>query len=452
MPEETKPAAAAATPVAVAQSRTKEQNEEVLAMFKPFLDRAGIQSLQTTVLSDPALSIEQIQSRLLTEVGKNTAPANPAGAHPHIETVEDETDKRRAAAVTALLIRAGIEKDRSVIAAQGANPFRGAKLLDLARASLQRAGVKVDGMDQMQIVAAAFTQSTSDFPVLLENTMHKTLIGAYARAANTWQRFCATGSVSDFRAHSRYQLGSFGKLDSVNELGEFKNKTIPDGRKESITASTKGNIINLSRQAIINDDLGAFVGLANSLGMAASRTVESDVYALLALNAGLGPTLSDAKTLFHADHANISTGAAITMTAIDADRVVMASQKDISGNDFLDLAPAVLLVPISLGGTARSINQAEYDPDTANKMQKPNVVNGLFSDIVDSPRLTGTRRYLFADPMQAPVIEVAFLDGAQDPYLEQQEGFTVDGAQYKVRLDYAVGGVGYQGAVTNAGV
>lgn len=452
MPEEMKPAAAAATPAAVSQSRTKEQNEEVLAMFKPFLDRAGIQSLQTTVLSDPALSIEQIQSRLLTEVGKGTSPANPAGAHPHIETVEDETDKRRAAAVTALLIRAGIEKDRSVIAAQGANPFRGAKLLDLARASLQRAGVKVDGMDQMQIVAAAFTQSTSDFPVLLENTMHKTLIGAYARAANTWQRFCATGSVSDFRAHSRYQVGSFGNLDGVNELGEFKNKTIPDGRKESITASTKGNIINLSRQAVINDDLGAFVGLANSLGMAASRTVESDVYALLALNGGLGPVLSDAKTLFHADHANISTGAAIAMAAIDADRVVMASQKDISGNDFLDLAPAVLLVPISLGGTARSINQAEYDPDTANKLQKPNVVNGLFSDIVDSPRLTGTRRYLFADPMQAPVIEVAFLDGAQDPYLEQQDGFTVDGAQYKVRLDYAVGGVGYQGAVTNAGV
>jgi hypothetical protein len=109
-------------------------------------------------------------------------------------------------------------------------------------------------------------------------------------------------------------------------------------------------------------------------------------------------------------------------------------------------------VPLSLGGTARSINDALYDPDTANKLQKPNIVNGLFRHIVDTPRLTGTRRYIFADPMEAPVIEVAFLDGAQEPYLEVQDGFDVDGARYKVRLDFGIAAVDYRGAVTNAGV
>jgi hypothetical protein len=112
----------------------------------------------------------------------------------------------------------------------------------------------------------------------------------------------------------------------------------------------------------------------------------------------------------------------------------------------------VLLVPIGLGGTARSINQAEYDPDTANKLQKPNVVNGLYRDIVDTPRLTGTRRYSFCDATEAPVLEVAFLDGRQEPYLEVQDGFDVDGARYKVRLDYGTAAVDYRGAVTNAGV
>lgn len=187
------------------------------------------------------------------------------------------------------------------------------------------------------------------------------------------------------------------------------------------------------------------------LGRAAARTVEADVYALLALNSGAGPTMGDGKALFHADHGNITTGAAITMAALDLDRVAMASQKDVSGNDYLDLRPAVLLVPIGLGGTARSINDAQYDPDTANKLQKPNIVNGLFRDIVDTPRMTGTRRYLFADPSEAPVLEVAFLDGNQNPYLELQNGFDVDGARYKVRLDYGVGAIDYRGAVTNAG-
>lgn len=446
MPDENKPAAQSA-----AFARTKDDNAQVIAMFKPFASRPEIAALQTEVLADPGLTIETIQARLLAEMGKGAEPANPQNAFPKIETVSDEGDKRKDAVVASILARAGVVQDAAARAALSSNPYRGDRLLDTARASLQRAGVSVSGMTPMEVVAAAFTQGTSDFPVLLENAMHKTLQASYATAALTWNRFCATGSVSDFRAHNRYRTGSFGSLDAVNELGEFVNKSIPDGEKASITAGTKGNIINLSRTAIINDDLGAFVGLSNMLGRAAARTVEADVYALLALNGGLGPAMADGKSLFHADHGNIGTAAAISMAAIDADRVTMAMQKDVSGNDYLDLRPSVLLVPIGLGGTARSINDAQYDPDTANKLQKPNIVNGLFRDIVDTPRMTGTRRYLFADPSEAPVLEVAFLDGNQNPYLELQNGFDVDGARYKVRLDYGVGAIDYRGAVTNAG-
>lgn len=465
MPDPVIPAVQPAVPFA----RTKSDNDVVINMFKPFASQPAIQALQTEVLADPALTIETIQARLLAKMGEGQTPANPQGAHPIVSTVSDEVDKKQEAAVNALLVRAGVKVSDTVRASMGSNPFRGHTLLDMARASLARAGVNADGMDKMEVVStalnmgprgrssrisgafAAFTQGTSDFPVLLENAMHKAMQSAYALQAFTWSRFCATGSVSDFRAHNRYRLGSFGSLDALNELGEFTNKSIPDGEKASMTAATKGNVINLSRQAIINDDLGAFVGLASMLGRAAGRTVEADVYALLALNAGLGPVMGDGKTLFHADHGNITTAAALAMAAIDADRVAMASQKDVSGNDFLDLRPAVLVLPIGLGGTARSINEAQYDPDTANKLQKPNVVNGLFRDIVDTPRMTGTRRYLFADASEAPVLEVAFLDGKQEPYLEREEGFDVDGSRFKVRLDYGVGAIDYRGAVTNAG-
>ena len=444
-------AAQPATP-AIPFARTKDDNTLVRAMFKPFSAVAGVSDLQTEVLSDPALTMDQIQSKLLAQVGKDITPANPAGSHPSVVTVADEVDKQRGAAVQALLVRSGVETDAKVKASITSNPYRGDKLLDMARASLTRMGVKTQGMSQMEIVASAFTQGGSDFPVLLENTMHKALQQAYTRAALTWNRFCAIGSVSDFRASNRYRTGSFGSLDAVNELGEFTNKTIPDGEKGTITATTKGNIINLSRQAIINDDLGAFVGLSGMLGRAAARTVEADVYALLALNAGLGPVMADGLTLFHATHGNVGAAAAISMASIDADRVLMASQLDVSKNDYLDLRPAVLLVPIGLGGAARSINDAQYDPDTANKLQRPNFVNGLYRDIVDTPRLAGTRRYSFAEATEAPVLEVAFLDGAQEPYLEVKDGFDVDGARYKVRLDYGVAATDYRGAVTNAGV
>jgi hypothetical protein len=247
-------------------------------------------------------------------------------------------------------------------------------------------------------------------------------------------------------------MGTFGALDSLTESGEFKNKQIPDGQKETITAATKGNIVAVSRQTIVNDDMNALAQLLTMLGRAAKLSVEVDVYAALALNSGLGPTLNDGKTLFHADHANIGTGSALSVAGLDADRVVMASQRDISSNEYLDLRPKALLVPIGLGGNAKVINNAQYDPDDSGKYAKPNKVNGLFADIVDTPRISGTRRYLFADANVAPVLEVAFLDGQREPVLETQDGWRQDGTEMKVRLDYAVGGVGYHGAVTNAGV
>lgn len=418
----------------------------IRAKFGAFMAKAGVPELATACENDAACTVQAAADKLLAHIGKDITPV--AGT---IVTVMDEADKRRGAVMDALMVRANVASAEQRQTVQAHNPFRGHTLLDLARASLQAAGIRTDGMDKMQIVGSAFTQSTSDFPVLLENTMHKTLQQAYALAADTWTRFCARGSVSDFRAHNRYRVGSLGNLDAKGELGEFKSKAIPDGEKASITAATKGNIINLSREAIINDDLNAFVGLAAMLGRAAKRTVESDVYATLALNGGLGPTMGDGYSLFHANHGNITTAAALSAAAIDLDRVAMASQMNVGANDYLDLRPQTLLVPVALGGTAKSINMAEYDPDTANKLQKPNTVRGLFGDIVDTPRLSGTRRYLFAATSEAPVLEVAFLDGNDAPYLESETGFTVDGTRWKVRLDFGIAAVDYRGAVTNAG-
>lgn len=257
--------------------------------------------------------------------------------------------------------------------------------------------------------------------------------------------------MPDFRTANFYRNGSFGTLDAVNELGEFKQKAIPDGEKSSLSIGTKGNIIAISRQAIINDDLGAFNDLAQRFGRAAALSIEADVYALIGENSGLGPTQSDSQPLFHSNRANVGAGAALSVESLDADAVVLSAQKDPSGNEYLDLQPSILLVPRGLAGSAKVINDAQYDPDTANKMQRPNKVRGMFSDIVGTPRLAGTRRYTLADPNVAPVFAVGFLEGQQAPVLESKDGWRVDGTEMKVRLDYGVGAVDYRGAVTNAG-
>jgi ATP-dependent protease ClpP protease subunit len=434
-------------------ARTKEQNVEIRAIFDPFMksgdQAAAVRAVYTEVLEDPSITVDGARAKLLSKIGEGQTPANPAGVH--VEMGATESEKRIEAMACAVLVRAGGElATKEMRASMGANPYRGHKLLDLARSSLDRAGVDHRRMSQMEAVAVAFTQTTSDFPVLLENIMHKALQTAYGTTPDTWRKFCAIGSVSDFRASNRYRLGSFGSLDALTEVGEFKNKSIPDGEKASITAATKGNIINLSRQVIINDDLNAFVGLAAGLGRAAQRTIEVDVYALLALNSGLGPTVG-AVPLFDATHGNISATGAIAVSVFDDARVKMASQRDVSLNDYLDLRPSVLVLPIGSGGAARVINGSQFDTEVSSKFQVPNKVVGLFQTIVDTPRLSGTRFYMFADPQIAPTLEVAFLDGNQEPYIELQQGFDVDGARYKVRLDYGTAAIDYRGAVTGAG-
>lgn len=430
---------------AAAIQEESQRRTAITASFAAFSGREGVAALQAACQADTNITAEQAGQKLLAHLGSQAAPV--AGG---VIIVQDETDKRLNAMAQSIMARAAVVTESGAVRADGSNPYRGHKLLDLARASLQAAGIKTDGMDQRALVAAAFTQSTSDFPILLENVMHKTLQSAYALQADTWTRFCARGSVSDFRAHKRYRVGSLGNLDAKTELGEFRNKSIPDGERASITAGTKGNIINISRETIINDDLGALTSLTTALGRAAKRTVEADVYATLSLNSGFGPVLEDGVTLFHANHNNVSTGVP-TVSSFDAARVVLSSQKDVGSNDFLALTPAVWLGPIGLGGAARVVVNSEYDPDTNNKLQRANIARSVVRDIVDTPRLTGLPWFFFADPNEAPVLEVAFLDGNDTPYLEMENGFSVDGSSWKVRMDYGVAGVDFRGAVRSTG-
>jgi hypothetical protein len=340
------------------------------------------------------------------------------------------------------------------------NEFRGLTMTDIARRCLERRNISTRGLSRMELVGLAFTtrsaagyQGTSDFPVILENAMRKVLLAAYETQPDTWSRFCKVETLPDFRASPRYRLGSLTVLDAKNEHGEFQNKNIPDGQKTSISTGTKGNIIAVTRELIINDDMGALAGLSTALGRAARLSVETDVYALIAANGGLGPTMSDANPFFHASRNNIAAGAALSAAGLDADGVVMALQKDQSNNEILDLQPDVLLIARGLSSQAKILNSSAVNPDGGSgKSQVPNPVNGMFRDIVATARLAGTRRYIFANPQVVPAFIVAFLEEqGQAPVIESRDGWRVDGSELRVRFDYRAQAFDPKGAVTNAG-
>jgi ATP-dependent Clp endopeptidase proteolytic subunit ClpP len=462
---------AAITAAALASERTRTAAIRDLGA-KHRIDNATINGL-----IDGGVAVDAARETILeTLAARNEGDraGAPGGA---ITITVDERDKWMQGAANWLIVRSGMASAvRKAAQARGEKidlapgEFAGITLRDLAREALVRNGAKNISRDPAQYIGEAFTargaisQGAGDFPILLENTMHKVLQAAYQITPDTWSRFCGTGTVTDFRPSNRYLRGTFSSLDTLTDQGEFINKGIPDGEKQQISAGTKGNIISLSRQAIINDDMGAFITLASDLGRAAKLTIEKDVYALLASN----PVMYDGAALFSNAHRNLAGGswtlpgggscpaaALIGVSAFDLARVAMASQLDPSGNEILDIRPETLLCALTDEGSARVIIGSKYDVEVSGKYEVPNKVQGLVSDVVGSARLnagtSGHGWYFFADKEMAPAIEVVFLNGIEEPFLDNSLGWRVDGTEFKVRLDYGTGAINWRSAFYNPG-
>lgn len=434
-------------------------------------------------------SIDQVRASILDDLATEsdkTAPAPGGGAR--VEVGLEANEKWSKAASAGLLARLGFLAELSMVAERSKlgrhektailNPaarrhfkdfdgdedgghFRGMSIVDLARDFCEAKGISLRGKYGKGILDAAFSyrssggeQTISDFAVVLENVMYKVLLARYAQADDTWRRFCGTDSVQDFRPANRYRMGSFGVLPLKPEGAEYPITSIPDGFKLQISTQTYGQKIQISREAIVNDDMGAILDQMGQFGRAAGLTIEKAVYDLLAQNAGLGPTITYngvTQTLFHASFGNIGTGGAISMASLEGDRVLMKSQKDPNSNEYLSLAPRTLLVPVGIEGTANQINRAKYDPTAGAGFEAPNIVGGLFNDVVGTPRLTGTRRYMFVDPAIVAALKVVFLNGDQTPMMAERLNWNVDSQEVKLRLDAKAQAFDPKGALTNAG-
>lgn len=432
MPEQNKPAAEpqAATNEAEIRAAAVKQEAERRAAIKALatgniIAFAGMQEVIAACEEDINCSVEDARAKVLAHMSKGTEPL--AGGH--VVTTEDEADKARRGVASALRIRAGLEKN------DGANPYRGYTLFELARASAERAGIKTGHMDKMGVVAAAFTHSTSDFTNLLADVANKAMLKGYEEAEETFQRWTSVGNLPDFKAAKRVGLDTFPTLSAVPEGAEYSYATVGD-RGETIQLATYGKLFSITRQAIINDDLDAFTKLPRSMGRAAIRTVGNLVYAVLTGN----PKMSDNVDLFHATHNNLLSSAAITTDSVDKMMAAMAKQKDGTGST-LNIGLSYLLVPVALRGAASVVANSEYEVGASSKNNTvPNSVRGLFEVIADArlDAASSSHWYGAANPSMFDTIEVAYLDGNQTPVLEQQAGWDIDGVEFKVRIDAGV--------------
>jgi hypothetical protein len=317
--------------------------------------------------------------------------------------------------------------------------------VDMAREMLTLRGESTMGLSPATLITRAL-HTTSDFPIILGDTVGRVLRDAYQAAPAGVRRLGRQTTARDFRAVNKLMLGEAPLLEKLNEHGEIKAGTMAEAR-EAYKVETWARKIGITRQVLVNDDLGAFSDLARRMGQGAAETEARVLVDLLEANAGNGPKLSDNKTLFHADHGNkAGAGAVISDTTLSAARLALRTQKGIEDR-IIRVTPKNLLVPPALETEAEKWLATVAAAKTADV----NPFSGTLSLIVEPRLSSATRWYITADPAEIDGLEFAYLSGNEGPQVESRSGWDVDGVEIRVILDFGAGFVDHRGWFMNAG-
>ncbi len=330
--------------------------------------------------------------------------------------------------------------------ADRAREYAGASLTDMARALLEANGERVRWMRPAAVFDALSRSGyhvVGDFSYLLNSAGRRYLIDAYTAAPSPLKLLARKRDFTDFRM--RYGLQAEGPpfLRNVPEAAEFKRVTFATAENGS-QLGTYGEIFSITRQALVNDDLGVFAQMAAFWARAQAATEASFLTALIA---GNGVVMGeDNNTLYHATHGNLLTAAAPSLASLSAARLAMRQMKNRDGSTPADIVPKYLVAGPALETACEQL-LAQTNPVQTDDV---NPFSGRLELVIDA-RLTGNSWRLFADPAISPVLEYGNLEGQDGLYTESRMGFEVDGVDFKARTDIGAGAIDWRGTVMNPG-
>jgi len=431
------PARDPAASAQAARDALKERNAEILQISQPYMGQPSIQAAAIAALADPAVTVDQYRARALELVGRECTPSMSVIA------TEDRATDFVAAVSDALAIRAGIQIAKPH---PGMRDVQGMSLSEIVRVCVGRAGKVLDSMRPgRDIIRAAM--STSDFPAILENSLGKALRTGFEAEPRTFEAWTSKATVRDFKPQSRVILGSAPDLLQVAEGGEYKQGSMDDDKAVPYSVVKFGRLVQLTWEAMVNDDLGAFLRITQAMGQAAARAESDMVYATFAENSGAGPAMQDSIDLFHAEHHNLTGSAAgVTAAALGDARVLLRRQTAVGGG-VMNLVPRYLLVAPEqeqdaetlLAAAARALSQG------ANIQLTPNWL--AYLELVVEARLTGNAFYVLAGGGAVDTYELAHLEADGGPIVTEEDGFIVDARTYKVRDVFGGRWLDWRGAV-----
>jgi hypothetical protein len=299
------------------------------------------------------------------------------------------------------------------------------------------------------ILAERAFHTTSDFPALLSAAANKMLLAAYAPAAPTYRTLFLRRDFRDFKPHRHLRVGDFPTLLPLSENGEVQAGTMSESQ-ELVFLQTFARRIRVTRQMLVNDDLGAFTDFASMIGRRVADFENATAYALVNSANGDGPTLITGNAAVFgtaAARANkAGAGTALDLPNLALGRAAVMRQKTLDGLPIAVGAQMRLLVGPNQELAARQLTVSVQATQTSNA----NVYAGFVQPLVE-PLIPANRWYLFSDPLAAPVYVYGYLNGAEGPQVTTGNVQGVDGVEVSVIFDFGVGAIDWRGAWFNPG-
>lgn len=393
-------------------------------------ERLGIDATERAAILDGATDRAAINANILAYLEQRGAAKLPAAAAmptpvpAQVELGQDEREVARSAMEDSLLMRAHCLGDKKPAA--GAAEFANFSMMELARHCLKVAGQPTGG-GEMEMVGRAFLYS--DLKNILDNVSGKIFETAFQAQPSRWREWCSVGTVPDFRLQTLVTVGGLDDLDKIVDDVGYQYGRLKD-EAWTFQVETWGKLYAIYRHMIVNNQWGLIEEMNRLMGETAARKLGDLPFDMLTAN----PAMKDGNPLFDATHNNVITGATVG-TSLFTDALKLAGlQRDGNGRA-LGIRLKNILAPMSLEGVLEGFFATNQFVENAGATSRANIYAGSrFSRIYDA-RLDDADPKTFYMVAESRTVRMFFLQGRQDPYIETREGWTVDGTEYKVRID-----------------
>lgn len=425
--------------VAENEKKARELQERKESLYtraeKLGLERSLIDEALKENLTDEAIYSRMIDKK--TEQDSEGAPNTVGNTFQPGTSSSEKTVRFMEEVIQARMM--GVDDKTSREAAQ----FSSATFGSQARYLLGRTGISgFDMATDSQVIDRALM--TTDFPKLLANSASKYLLNQYDLMEPVWMPLAGIRFNKDFNESEYVRVGRTGGLQPIGtENGDYPTSKKPSEAAEKNKVGQYGEMMEISRKLLINDDLNGIMQSLNSLAQGAVD-LESDLfYGVLQGN----PQMADGKELFHTDHNNKGMKKYFGHSALQAARQKFRRQRELSLKDGTQMRPLNLaieytLLPSSMEDMADRYFTSAFQATRAGDVNPFNKIKPLIDPILDdhSPHFY----YHFSNLMRGKAIELVFLTGQRKPVIGRDTKFENDGVRIKIRHEVGAAPIDYR--------